>query len=110
MNGRQLEILWVDDEVDAFFLHIQGSGRIMLSDGTFVRLGFSGRNGHRYTSVGRELVGMGVMSLDKVTMPSIRDWMEANPLLARKVMNKNKSYIFFRVLNNDGPIGSMVLF
>lgn len=106
LNGRQLEILWVDDEVDAFFLHIQGSGRIMLSDGTFVRLGFSGRNGHRYTSVGRELVGMGVMSLDKVTMPSIRDWMEANPLLARKVMNKNKSYIFFRVLNNDGPIGS----
>ena len=106
LKGNQLEILWVDSEIDAFFLHIQGSGRILLPDGTSVRVGFAGKNGHLYTSVGRELVGMGVMKLSEVNMPVIRLWMEQNPLAARALMNKNKSYIFFRVLDTAGPIGS----
>ncbi len=104
--GRQLEILWVDDFVDSFFLHIQGSGRVVLPDGAHIRVGYAGRNGHRYTAVGRELVAKGVMTLDAVNMPSIRHWMEANPIAAQALMHKNKSFIFFHVLKGDGPVGS----
>lgn len=106
LNGRQLEILWVDDAIDAFFLHIQGSGRITLPDRTHVRLGYAGRNGRRYTAVGRELVAAGVMRLDDVTMPAIRQWMAANPVAGQALMRRNQSFVFFRVLQGDGPIGA----
>ena len=106
LNGRQLEILWVDSPVDAFLLHIQGSGRINLSDGTSIRLAYAGRNGHRYTPVGRELVAAGIMRLDDVNMPAIRDWMEANPVGGDALRKKNKSYIFFRVAKTSGPVGA----
>ncbi len=106
LNGRRLEILWVDSAVDAFFLHIQGSGKVVLPDGTHVRIGYAGSNGRRYTSIGRELVALGEMPLDAVTMPSIRAWMEEQPVAANALMHKNKSYIFFRVLDGAGPIGS----
>ena len=106
LRGRQLETVWVDNPIDAFVLHIQGSGRIVLPDGSHVRVGYSGKNGQRYTSIGRELVAAGVMNLEDVTMPSIRAWMEANPLAAIALMRKNKSYIFFKVSKNAGPIGA----
>lgn len=106
LNGRQLEILWVDSPVDAFLLHIQGSGRVNLPDGTAIRLAYAGRNGHRYTAVGRELVAAGIMRLDDVTMPAIRDWMEANPVGGIALRQKNKSYIFFRVAETEGPVGA----
>ena len=109
LRGRQLEILWVDDAVDAFFLHIQGSGRIKLPDGTYIRLGYDGRNGQRYTPVGRELVAAGVLRLKDVTMPSIRHWMMENPVAAQAVMRKNRSFIFFKVLKGSGPIGAQGL-
>ena len=104
--GRRLEFLWVDDAADAFFLHIQGSGRVILPDGAHVRIGYAGRNGRPYTAIGRELVAGGIMNLNEVTMPSIRSWMEANPVAAQALMRKNKSFIFFRVLKGEGPIGS----
>ncbi len=106
LSGRQLEILWVDDPVDAFFMHIQGSGRIQLPDGGHIRLGYDGRNGRPYTAVGRELVGAGIMRLKDVTMPAIRDWMIENPLAARSLMWKNRSFIFFKVLKRSGPVGA----
>ncbi|MEK9755052.1 MAG: murein transglycosylase A [Rhodospirillaceae bacterium] len=106
LSGRQLEILWVDDPIDAFFLHIQGSGRIMLPDGTFIRLGYGGRNGQRYTAVGRELVAAGIMRLQNVTMPAIRQWMIANPVAGQALMRKNRSFVFFKVLKTEGPIGA----
>ena len=106
LSGRQLEIVWVDSAIDAFFLHIQGSGRVTLPDGTHVRLGYAGRNGRRYTAVGRELVASGIMSLEDVTMPTIRAWMLANPVAAQALMRKNKSFVFFRVLRGDGPVGA----
>jgi len=104
--GRQLEILWVDDPIDAFFLHIQGSGRVILPDGTHVRLGYGGRNGRPYTAVGRELVADGIMRLDDVTMPAIRQWMIQNPVAGQALMRKNRSFVFFKVLKSDGPIGA----
>ena len=106
LNGRQLEILWVDSPVDAFFLHIQGSGRVNLADGSSIRLAYAGRNGHRYTAVGRELVAAGLMRLGDITMPTIRNWMEANPVGGAALRQKNKSYIFFRVANTKGPVGA----
>jgi len=106
LNGHQLEILWVDNPADAFFLHIQGSGRVSLADGSFIRLAYAGRNGHRYTAVGRELVANGIMRLDDVTMPAIRDWMEANPVGGGVLRKKNRSYIFFRISDTSGPVGA----
>jgi len=106
LKGRQLEIIWVDNAIDAFVLHIQGSGRVMLPDGSHIRLGYSGRNGRRYTAIGRELVARGIMSLDDVTMPAIRAWLEANPVAGTQVMRTNKSFIFFRVMDADSPIGA----
>ncbi|PIW26036.1 MAG: murein transglycosylase [Rhodospirillales bacterium CG15_BIG_FIL_POST_REV_8_21_14_020_66_15] len=103
LRGRQLELLWVDSAVDLFFLHVQGSGRIQLPDGSHLRLAFSGRNGHRYSSIGRELVAQGVMKVEDVTMPSLRAWMAANPLAAEQLMLKNRSFIFFRV-EPDGVV------
>ena len=106
LKGRQLELLWVDDPVDAFFLHIQGTGRVVFTDGSAVRIGFAGRNGHRYTPIGRELVAMGAIKSDKVTMKTIRDWLAANPLLGSQMMARNKSYIFFKAMDDDGPVGA----
>lgn len=107
LQGRQLELLWVDSAIDLFFLHVQGSGRILLPDGSHVRLAFSGRNGHRYSSIGRELVAQGAMKVEDVTMPSLRAWMTANPLAAEQLMLKNRSYIFFRVEKDEVVKGAM---
>jgi membrane-bound lytic murein transglycosylase A len=106
LKGRQLELLWVDDAIDAFFLHIQGTGRVVFADGSAVRIGFAARNGHRYTPIGRELVAMGAIKSDKVTMKTIREWLEANPLLGSQMMARNKSYIFFKAMDEDGPVGA----
>lgn len=106
LSGRGLELAWVDSEVDAFFLHVQGSGRIRLRDGTVMRIGFAGGNGHPYTSIGKELIGRGEIPADRVTMQSIRDWLAAHPDAARSVMAVNASYVFFRELGSSGPIGA----
>lgn len=106
LAGRQLETVWVDNPIDAFILHVQGSGRVILPDGSHVRVGYEAKNGQRYTSIGRELVAAGVMRLDDVTMPAIRIWMEAHPVAAQALMRKNKSFIFFRIIDGAGPIGA----
>ena len=106
LAGRGLELLWLDDPVDAFFLHIQGSGRVRMTDGTLARVGFAGRNGHGYTAIGRVLVKQGELPADGVSMQSIRRWLAANPSRARGIMDANRSYIFFRLIDGEGPIGA----
>lgn len=106
LKGKQLELLWVDSAIDAFFLHIQGSGRVVLPDGSTARIGYAGRNGRRYTPIGRELVARGVMDSDAVTLESIQAWLAANPLAGTELMDKNQSYIFFRIIDGNGPIGA----
>lgn len=106
LDGKGLELVWVDDPVDAFFLHIQGSGRVMLDDGTEMRVGYDGQNGHPYVAIGRELVARGAMPKEDVSMQSIRAWLEANPAQVREILWKNPSYVFFRVLEGEGPIGA----
>ncbi|HSK38605.1 MAG TPA: MltA domain-containing protein [Arenibaculum sp.] len=106
LYGKELELLWVDDPVDAFFLQIQGSGRVVLEDGRVVRVGYAGQNGHPYVAIGRDLVAMGEFTREEVSMQSIRAWLEAHPERAAELMNRNPSYVFFRELDGEGPIGA----
>lgn len=107
LADRDLELVWVDDPVDAFFLEIQGSGRIQLEDGSEMRVGYAGQNGFVYTAVGRELIRRGALTREQMSMQSIREWLEANPDEGREVMRTNASYVFFRELTGDGPVGSL---
>jgi membrane-bound lytic murein transglycosylase A len=107
LAGRDLELVWVDDPVDAFFLQVQGSGRIVLEDGTVLRVGYDAQNGHPYTAIGRELVERGEMPLEEVSLQSIRRWLEAHPEEAPDLMATNASYVFFRMLGGAGPLGSL---
>ena len=99
-------LVWVDDPIDAFFLHIQGSGRVALDDGGSMRVGYDGQNGHPYYAIGRELIKRGELSKETVSLQSIRAWLEAHPDQAHEIMNTNKSYIFFRELEESGPLGA----
>ncbi len=106
LNDRGLELAWVADPVDAFFLQIQGSGRLSLDDGSTLRVGYAGQNGHPYTAIGKVLIDEGAMAREDVSMQSIRAWLAAHPDQAERVMNANRSYVFFRALAGDGPIGA----
>ena len=106
LAGRGLELLWVDDPVDAFFLEIQGSGVVRLRNGGTVRVGYDGQNGQPYVPVGRLLVERGVMTRSKTTMMAIRDWMNQNPEAGAALRRENPSYVFFRELRGDGPLGA----
>lgn len=99
-------LVWVDDAVDAFFVQIQGSGVVQLDDGSTMRIGYAGQNGHPYYAIGRELIARGVLTKENVSMQSIRGWLEANPLQADEIMNTNKSYVFFQEGKEDGAIGA----
>jgi membrane-bound lytic murein transglycosylase A len=106
LTGQGLELLWVDDPVDAFFLEIQGSGRVRLREGGMVRVGYDGSNAKPYVAVGRLLIERGEMPREKVTMGSIRAWMTANPKQGAALRRENPSYVFFREIVGDGPIGA----
>ena len=111
LAGRGLEIAWLSDPVEAFFLHVQGSGRLRLSDGSSMRVGFAGKNGYKYRSVGKEMARLGILSEHKVSAASIKSWVKKNPERGRKMLWHNPSYVFFRELTDlppdSGPIGAM---
>ena len=106
LSGRNQELLWVDDPVDAFFLHIQGSGQVTLPDGSNLRVGFAGSNGLPFVGIGRVLLDEGKVPRDQASMQGIRDWLKANPEEGRLMMQRNPRYIFFRKIEGDGPIGA----
>ena len=110
LAGRSLELVWVDNAVDAFFLHIQGSGRVRLEGGDARRIAYAASNGQPYLAIGRSLVERGALVREEVTMQSIRAWLEANPGAAPAVMRENNSYVFFRWLGGKsaelGPEGA----
>jgi len=106
LADRGLELVWVDDAIDAFFLHVQGSGRVELPDGRHLRVGYAAQNGHPYVAIGRELVARGALALEDVTMQSIRAWLAEHPEQAAEVMRANPSFVFFRELTGEGPVGS----
>lgn len=92
------ELLWVDDPVDAFFLEIQGSGRVRLRDGSVLRVGYADQNGHPYRAIGRSLIDRGALRADEVSAPTIRRWLREHPTQAAEVMRTNPSMVFFREL------------
>jgi len=98
-DGRLLagrELLWVDSSIDAFFLQIQGSGRVKLAEGGTVRLAFADVNGRPYRAIGRYLVDKGEMTVEQATAPALRDWLAAHPERQQEVFNQNPSVLFFR--------------
>ena len=108
--GRGLEIAWLRDRVDLFFMHVQGSARLITPEGQVVRLVYAGRNGHPYTSIGRVIVEEGHLPLDQASLGPLKEWLRANPAEARRIMRLNRSSIFFSVDHSldpaDGPIGA----
>jgi membrane-bound lytic murein transglycosylase A len=110
-------LVYVDDPVEAFFLQIQGSGRIRLDDGATMRVGYADQNGHPYRSIGRVLIDRGELTLPEATMQGIRDWGRRNPDKLAALLDENPSYVFFREVpppspgtlaaEIDGPFGSL---
>lgn len=111
LEGRGLEIAWVDDSVELFFLQVQGSGRIRMTDGSVIRVGYGARNGHAYRSVGQEMVRRGIYQPHQVSAGVIANWVRRNPVEGRRLLHHNPSYIFFREVEIDdpstGPLGAM---
>ncbi len=105
------EIVWVDDPLEAFFLQIQGSGRVQLANGEVFRVGYADQNGHAFQSIGRYLVERGELKLGEASMQSIKAWAAANPQRLEELLNQNPSYVFFRELPagdpESGPIGAL---
>lgn len=106
LKGHGLELAWVDDPVAAFFLQIQGSGRIQLENGHVVRVGYAGTNGCGYYAIGKALIDRGHLAPHTISRQSIRKWLKANPRHAESIMSLNNSYVFFRTRQGEGPIGS----
>ncbi|KAF0676309.1 Membrane-bound lytic murein transglycosylase [Profundibacterium mesophilum KAUST100406-0324] len=111
LEGRDLEIAWIDDPVDVFFLQIQGSGRVKLPDGNRLRVGYGGKNGHEYRSIGLELVRRGIYQPHEVSADVIRNWVKRNPEEGAELLRHNPSYVFFREVSEvpaeRGPLGAM---
>ncbi len=111
MSGRGLEICWVDDPVELFFLQVQGSGRIRYPDGRTIRVGYGGANGHPYRSIGKELVRRGTYDAHQVSAEVIKNWVRRNPFEGEELLYTNPSYVFFREVSevpaDKGPLGAM---
>ncbi|BBB30080.1 murein transglycosylase A [Neptunomonas japonica] len=103
------ELLWVDDPDAAFFLHIQGSGRIQLTDGSMVGVGYANQNGHPYVAIGKKLIETGALTREEVSLDTIRQWLDTNPSKAQALKNQNPSYVFFTMRHDleFGPRGSL---
>jgi membrane-bound lytic murein transglycosylase A len=112
LANKGLELLWVDNEIDAFFMEIQGSGRVIMEDGSVRGLSFAGGNGHAYYAIGKTLVSNGEISKEDISMQTIRAWIEQHAVEGEQLMLSNASYVFFRfsqVDPNVGPAGAMAV-
>jgi membrane-bound lytic murein transglycosylase A len=106
LDGRGLEIAWVEDRVDLFFVEVQGSGAIRYPDGTELRIGYAGSNGRPYRSIGRLLIEEGRVPAERMSMQAIRAYLASNPHDVSRILDHNESYVFFRVLNSP-PLGNL---
>ena len=98
LKGKGLELIYLADPVDLFFMQIQGSGRVKLTDGSNIRLHYDGKNGHPYSSIGRYLIEKGMLAADKVSLGALSNWLKADRERGKQVMWQNASYVFFREL------------
>ena len=111
LAGKGLEMAWLTDPVDLFFLQVQGSGRIRLPDGSMMRVGYGGKNGRDYSSIGLALVEKGIFERHQVSAAVIRNWVRENRKEGRALLWENESYVFFREVSEvpaeRGPLGAM---
>ena len=109
LDGQKLEICWLKSSSDLLAIQIEGSGRVILEDGTPLRVAFDSHNGYAFSSIERVLIDRNIISREEISTQRIREWMAAHPDEAVKVRAANRSYVFFRVtgLSNDGePVGA----
>ncbi|TCD15994.1 murein transglycosylase A [Oricola cellulosilytica] len=109
LEGRDLEIAYVEDPVDVFFAHVQGAARLEFADGATTRIGYDGKNGHPFTAIGRLLAERGEIEPAEVGMASIRNWLARDRERGQHLMNENRSYIFFRETADEpsaGPVAA----
>lgn len=104
LKNKKLEIVWVDSKARAFFLHIQGSGIVKLPNGEEVKLGYACQNGFPYTAVGSTLKKYGINQPCSAT--EIMEWLDKNPKQGLRIMEENKSYVFFREIYGESPLGA----
>lgn len=110
LYGKGAEILWVDSEVDAFFMEVQGSGRVVMEDGRIQGVNYAAKNGRSYYAIGKTLVDSGQIPREEISMQSIKAWINKHPEQGRKLMLQNQSVVFFRLTDakpSEGPMGSM---
>lgn len=107
LDGRRYELLWVEDPIDLFFLHIQGSGQIMLPDGSRQRVGYVASNGKPYRSIGKLLLEQGKLNPGEATTPAIRRYLRTHPDEQQALLSANPRYIFFQFVSDEGPRGSL---
>ena len=106
LEGKGLEMAWLKDPLDVAFLHIQGSGRLRLSDGENILVHYEASNGRPYQSIGRYMIEKGLLGREEMSMQAIRRYLTQNTEIRDKVLNQNPSYVFFRQVEN-GPLGSL---
>lgn len=106
LAGRGLEMIWVDDFVGLFFLHVQGSGKIRMTDGTLVQVGYAQSNGYPYRSISRYMIERGILAKGEQSMQAIKKYLREHPEEAKDIFNYNERYVFFRLLEM-GPVGAL---
>ena len=107
LNGKKLEIAYVSDKAGLFFMHIQGSGKIKISNNSYLKLGYAGQNGYPYFHIGSYLSKNNLIDKNKINAESILKWLNDNPEKAAKIMNLNESYVFFTKRREHHPVGAM---
>lgn len=105
LEGRTLEIAWIANKADLYFMHIQGSGKLVFEEG-WTRLGYDGTNGYPYTSIGKYMLDQGYLTPNQATMLGIKQWFEAHPEKVNDILTQNRSFVFFKDLGpQEGPLG-----
>ena len=104
LSGKDLEIVWIDNPIDVFFLQVQGSGIVQLDSGEKIHVNYAESNGHPYRAIGRLLIDRGILTREAVSMQSIRQYLENHPEEMEEIFNYNPSYVFFREVAK-GPLG-----
>ena len=106
LSGRRLEIVWVDDPVMRFFMQVQGSGRVKLTNRKELYVGYAGKNGHKYASLGKVMGEEDLLPKDQINFFTIRQWLYQHPEQAMTLMERNRSYVFFKIRNEPGAVGA----
>ena len=106
IENKAPKIAWAKNLIDIYFLQIQGSGRLLLPDGRIIHIGYAGKNGRPFVSIGKILIESGLMQPEEVNIKNIKKFFKKHPKLMKKILYQDPSYVFFRLLP-DGPIGAM---